>query len=227
MQFYELSSLFTIKDGRVSAADLTPLIEASDFLIANSSSTTSTAEAWVDSGDAAIGREIAENLLKNVSPTRLGASAYPISFPAKVDSGWCVLSLDKAEMDCSLTFFSTEATHRIASVRAFLKHIADEDYMAALFIIEKVARRDASEGPIPFSALLDADLGDFSVNGTWFDGDDDWGYTYWSTFFDSWGYTSPESYKSWCIRMEDFQKQLLNWSKTTIDELLAFINAKV
>mgnify|MGYP006149225571 CR=1 FL=1 len=214
MQFYELSSLFAIKDGRVSAADLTPLIEASDFLIANSSSTTSTAEAWVDSGDAAIGREIAENLLKNVSPI----GAY---------SGWCVLSLDKAEMDCSLTFFSTEATHRIASVRAFLKHIADEDYMAALFIIEKVARRDASEGPIPFSALLDADLGDFSVNGTWFDGDDDWGYTSWSTFFDSWGYTSPESYKSWCIRMEDFQKQLLNWSKTTIDELLAFINAKV
>ena len=214
MQFYELSSLFAIKDGRVSAADLTPLIEASDFLIANSSSTTSTAEAWEVVGDAAIGREIAENLLKNVSP--IGA-----------DSGWCVLSLDKAEMDCSLTFFSTNATHRIASVRAFLKHIADEDYMAALFIIEKVARRDASEGPIPFSALLDADLGDFSVDGTWFDGDDDWGYTYWSTFFDSWGYTSPESYKSWCIRMEYFQKQLLNWSKTTIDELLAFINAKV
>ena len=51
MQFYELSSLFAIKDGRVSATDLTPLIEASDFLIANSSS-TSTAEAWVDSGDA-------------------------------------------------------------------------------------------------------------------------------------------------------------------------------
>ena len=223
MQFYELSSLFAIKDGRVSAADLTPLIEASDFLIANSSS-TSTAEAWVDSGDAAIGREIAENLLKNVSPTRLGASAYPISFPAKVDSGWCVLSLDKAEMDCSLTFFSTESTHRIASVRAFLNHIADEDYMAALFSIEKIARRDASEGPIPFSALLDADLGDFSVDGTWFDGDDDWGYTDWSTLFDSWGY---KHHQSWCIRMEDFQKQLLNWSKTTLDELLAFINAKV
>lgn len=223
MQFYELSSLFAIKDGRVSAADLTPLIEASDFLIANSSS-NDTAEAWVDSGDAAIGREIAENLLKNVSPTLLGASAYPISFPAKVDSGWCVLSLDKAEMDCSLTFFSTEATHRIASVRAFLKHIADEDYMAALFSIEKIARRDASEGPIPFSALLDADLGDFSVDGTWFDGDDDWGYTDWSTLFDSWGY---KHHQSWCIRMEDFQKQLLNWSKTTLDELLAFINAKV
>ena len=58
-----------------------------------------------------VGRKIAENLLNNVSPTMLGASSYPISFPAKADTGWCVLSLDKTQKDCSLTFFSTENIH--------------------------------------------------------------------------------------------------------------------
>ena len=74
--------------------------------------------------------------------------------------------------------------------------------------------------------LLEFDLSDFSVSGTWFDGDDDWGYTDWSVLFNNWGYASS-NYRAWCLRMDDFEKQLLNWSKTSLDDLLAFINAKV
>ncbi len=227
MQFYELSSLFTIKDGKVTEADLLPLLASSDFIDASAETdSTDDAESWVASGEALVGRDIAMNLLKNVSPTLLGASAYPISFPAKPDTGWCVLSLDKDEKDCSLTFFSPESSHQIPSLRAFFQKIGDGDYISALFGMDKVMNRDADRGPLDLEVLLSFDLTDFTVDGTWFDGDDDWGYTPWAVFFNSWGYSSS-NYAAWCLRMDDFEKQLLNWSKTSIDEILAFINAKV
>lgn len=228
MQFYELSSLFTIKSGRVTEADLLPLVEASFFIPASSKDdSTNNAEAWVDTGQATQGREIATNLLKNASPALLGASAYPYSFPAKVDTGWCVLSLDRVESDCSITFFSKNTTHRIKSLRQFTQYISDGDYSSAIFSMKPIMKRDSSEGPMDLEDLIGLDLGDFTVNGTWFDGDDDWGYTDWSVVFNSWGYENRERYTAWCIRMEDFEKQILNWSKTSLNELLDFINAKV
>jgi len=231
MQFYELSSLFTIKDGKVTEADLLPLLApiSDDDLIDASAgiNTTDDAESWVDDGVALIGRDIAMNLLKNVSPTLLGASAYPISFPAKPDTGWCVLSLDKGEKDCSLTFFSAESTHQIPSLRAFFQKIDDGDYISALLgQTNQVMNRDADTGPLDLEILLSFDLADFTVGGTWFDGDDDWGYTPWAVFFNSWGYSSS-NYRAWCLRMDDFEGQLLNWSKTSLNDLLDFINAKV
>ena len=227
MQFYELSSLFTIKDGKVTEADLLPLLASSDFIEASAErDTTDDNESWVASGEALLGRDIAMNLLKNVSPTLLGASAYPISFPPKPDTGWCVLSLDKGEKDCSLTFFSPESSHQISSLREFFQKIGDGDYISALLGMDKVMNRDSDSGPLDLEILLSFNLGDFTVGGTWFDGDDDWGYTDWAVFFNSWGYSSS-NYRAWCLRMEDFEKQLLNWSKTSLDELLAFINAKV
>lgn len=228
MQFYQLSSLFAIKSGRVTAADLLPFIEASDFIPASSKDgNLNSADEWVDTGEATQGREIAHNLLKNVSPTLLGASAYPISFSAKVDTGWCVLSLDKVKSDCSITFFSKNTTHRIESLREFTQYISDGDYSSAIFSIKPIMKRDSSQGPMDLEDLIGQDLGDFTVGGTWFDGDDDWGYTDWSTLFNSWGYENQERYTAWCIRMEDFENKILNWSKTTLNELLDFINAKV
>lgn len=223
MQFYELSSLFTIMDGYVTEADLLPLIASrsdDDFIDASAGiGATDSAASWDDDGWAGVGRDIAMNLLKNVSPTL-------ISFPAKTETGWCVLSLNKDDKDCSLTFFSSESSHQIPSLRAFFQNIADGDYLTALLSMDKVMNRDIDEGPIDLEKLVGADLADFSVEGTWFDSDDDWGYTPWSVFFNSWGYSSS-NFAAWCIRMEDFEKQILNWSKTSLNDLLDFINAKV
>lgn len=228
MQFYELSSLFAIKSGKVTKEDLQPLVEASAFIPAISrDESTKNVEYWEDAGQATQGREIATNLLKNVSPTLLGASAYPISFPAKVDTGWCVLSLDRETSDCSITFFSKNKTHCISSVRQFTQYITEGDYTSAIFSITPIMKREEEQGPMDLEELVNANLGDFTIGGTWFDGDDDWGYTEWSVVFNSWGYESPERYTAWCIRMEDFEKQILNWSKTSLNDLLDFINAKV
>jgi len=230
VQFYELSSLFAIKSGRVTAADLLPLVEASDFITASSQVEISSGydwQDWVDSGQAAQGVEIAMNLLKNVSPALLGASIYPRRFPADVDSGWCVLSLDKVESDCSITFFSKYSTHRIPSVRKFTQYLSDGDYSSAVFCMTPIMKRDSSEGQMDLEFLLSNDLEDVEIDGTWFDSDNDWGYEEWSVVFNSWGYENPDRFTAWCIRMEDFEKQILNWSKTSINDLLNFINAKV
>jgi len=224
VQFYELSSLFAIKSGRVTAADLVPLVEASDFIPAISiDDSTADSHDWVASGQATQGQEIAMNLLKNVSPALLPTGF----FPAKIDSGWCVLSFNEVESDCSITFFSKNTTHCIESLREFTQYISDKDYSSAVFSMKQIMKRDASEGPIALKELVGQNLGDFEEDGTWFDSDDDWGYTEWSTLFNSWGYQKPFSHTAWCIRMEDFEKQLLNWSKTSLNELLDFINAKV
>ena len=150
MQFYELSSLFAIKSGRVTEADLVPLIEghygSGGIVIPAISIDDSTADSddWVASGQAIQGQEIAMNLLKNVSPALLPTGF----FPAKVDTGWCVLSLDRDESDCSITFFSKNTTHRIKSLRQFTQYISDGDYSSAIFSMKPIMKRDSSEGPI-------------------------------------------------------------------------------
>ena len=50
MQFYELWSLFTIKDGKVTEADLLPLIvtiAASDFIDASATDDDAVGDRWM------------------------------------------------------------------------------------------------------------------------------------------------------------------------------------
>ena len=167
---------------------------------------------WLRSGDAAIASDIAEKLISK--------------------KGYAIFFYDDSN-DANLLFFDGVSFVKIDNLLRFGQLVyGDVDWTGPLGVIKGIAqntlivvdKEDTAE-------MLDEDLFDYDEDSTWIDGDDEWGYTNWSQLFGSdnspgWGYAESEG-MAWLIQIEDLEFAIMNWTKTAINDLLAYINTKV
>jgi hypothetical protein len=170
-------------------------------------------ESWVKSGDAAIASDIAEKLISN--------------------KGYAIFYYDDA-YDANLLWFAGDSFVKIDNLLRFGKLISNTNnrrLWGVATVIETV--KDVEDT----AEMLDEDLFDYGEDSTWIDDDDDWGYTNWSKLFGrpatdtddrhyGWGYADPNQ-MAWLVQIEDFEFAIMNWTKTAINVLLAYINTKV
>jgi len=167
---------------------------------------------WIKSGDAAIASDIAEKLISK--------------------KGYAIFFYDESN-DANLLFFDGISFVKIGNLLRFGQLVSgDVDWTGPLGVIKGIAqvsqivlnKEDTAE-------MLREDLFDYDEDSTWFDDDDEWGYTQWSQLFGAedspgWGYFEP-GWMAWLIQIEDFEFAIMNWTKTAINDLLAYINTKV
>jgi hypothetical protein len=167
---------------------------------------------WIKSGDAAIASDIAEKLISK--------------------KGYAIFFYDDSN-DANLLFFDGISFVKIGNLLRFGQLVSgDVDWTGPLGVIKGIAQ--ASQivvNPEDTAEMLDEDLFDYDEDSTWIDEDDEWGYTKWSQLFGSdehpgWGYAESEG-MAWLIQIEDFEFAIMNWTKTAINVLLAYINTKV
>ena len=169
---------------------------------------------WVKSGDAAIASDIAEKLI---------SKGYAIFF---YDSS------NDAFSNANLLFFDGVSFVIIDNLLRFGQLVYGDSDMGPLGVIKGIAQ--ASQivvNPETTAEMLREDLFDYDEDSTWIDEDDEWGFTNWSQLFGSsnspgWGYSESEG-MAWLIQIEDFEFAIMNWTKTAINDLLAYINTKV
>ena len=166
---------------------------------------------WLRSGDAAIASDIAEKLISK--------------------KGYAIFFYDDSN-DANLLFFDGVSFVKIDNLLSFGQLVYGDSDKGPLGVIKGIAQ--ASQivvNPEDTAEMLDEDLFDYDEDSTWIDGDDEWGYTNWSQLFGSsnspgWGYAESEG-MAWLIQIEDFEFAIMNWTKTAINVLLAYINTKV
>ena len=166
---------------------------------------------WVKSGDAAIASDIAEKLISK--------------------KGYAIFFYDDSN-DANLLFFDGVSFVKIDNLLSFGQLVYGDSDKGPLGVIKGIAQ--ASQivvNPEDTAEMLDEDLFDYDEDSTWIDEDDEWGYTKWSQLFGSdehpgWGYAESEG-MAWLIQIEDFEFAIMNWTKTAINVLLAYINTKV
>ena len=173
--------------------------------------------SWVKSGDAAIASDIAEKLISK--------------------KGYAIFYYDDV-YDANLLWFAGDSFVKIDNLLRFGKLISNSNNQTALqraYSSIKTVKDVEDTG-----YMLGEDLFDYNKDSTWIDEGDDWGYTNWSRLFGrpevdydgdplsayGWGYGDPNQ-MAWLVQIEDFEFVFLNWTKTAINVLLAYINTKV
>ena len=167
---------------------------------------------WLRSGDAAIASDIAEKLISK--------------------KGYAIFFYDSSN-DANLLFFDGVSFVKIDNLLSFGQLVYGvKDWTGPLGVIKGIAGvSQIVVNPEDTAEMLREDLFDYDEDSTWIDGDDEWGYTNWSQLFGAenspgWGYAESEG-MAWLIQIEDFEFAIMNWTKTAINVLLAYINTKV
>jgi hypothetical protein len=166
---------------------------------------------WVKSGDAAIASDIAEKLISK--------------------KGYAIFFYDGSN-DANLLFFDGVSFVKIDNLLRFGQLVYGGSDKGPLGVIKGIAlESQIVVNPEDTAKMLREDLFDYDEDSTWIDEDDEWGYKKWSQLFGSsnspgWGYADPEA-MAWLIQIEDFEFAIMNWTKTAINDLLAYINTKV
>ena len=166
---------------------------------------------WLRSGDAAIASDIAEKLISK--------------------KGYAIFFYDDSN-DANLLFFDGVSFVKIDNLLSFGQLVYGDSDKGPLGVIKGIAQ--ASQivvNPEDTAEMLDEDLFDYDEDSTWIDDEDEWGFTQWSQLFGAenspgWGY-SELGWMAWLIQIEDFEFAIMNWTKTAINVLLAYINTKV
>ena len=166
---------------------------------------------WLRSGDAAIASDIAEKLISK--------KGYAIFFY-------------NSSYDANLLFFDGVSFVKIDNLLRFGQLVYGDIEEGPLGVIKGIAQ--ASQIVVDkeeTAEMLDEDLFDYDEDSTWIDDEDEWGFTQWSQLFGAenspgWGY-SELGWMAWLIQIEDFEFAIMNWTKTAINVLLAYINTKV
>ena len=167
---------------------------------------------WIKSGDAAIASDIAEKLISK--------------------KGYAIFFYDESN-DANLLFFDGVSFVKIDNLLRFGQLVyGDVDWTGPLGVIKGIAQvSQIVVNQENTAEMLREDLFDYDEDSTWIDDEDEWGFTQWSQLFGAenspgWGY-SELGWMAWLIQIEDFEFAIMNWTKTAINVLLAYINTKV
>ena len=167
---------------------------------------------WLRSGDAAIASDIAEKLISK--------------------KGYAIFFYDESN-DANLLFFDGVSFVKIDNLLRFGQLVyGDVDWTGPLGVIKGIAQvSQIVVNQENTAEMLREDLFDYDEDSTWIDDEDEWGFTQWSQLFGAenspgWGY-SELGWMAWLIQIEDFEFAIMNWTKTAINVLLAYINTKV